>query len=60
MFFIIDVHEEWTWNWENLTKILPKVDFPFHEDNLKVKEVTEEPARNWKTAYLKANIGHGY
>ena len=26
--------------WENLTKVLPEVDFPFHEDNMKVKEMT--------------------
>ena len=48
------------WEWENLTKVLPEVDFPFHEDNLKVKEMTEEPVRNQKTAYLKANIDHCY
>ena len=46
--------------WENLTKVLPEVDFPFHEDNLKVKEMTEEPVRNRKTTYLNANIDHGY
>ena len=35
------------------------MDFPFHDDNLKVKdEMTEEPVQNWKTAYLKANIDH--
>ena len=46
--------------WENITKVLPEKDFPFHEDKPKVKEMTEEPVRNRKTAYLKANINHGY
>ena len=41
-------------------KVLPEVDFPFHEDNPKVKEVTEEPVRNRKTTYLKANSDNGY
>ena len=41
-------------------KVLPEVDFSLHEENLKVKEMTEEPGRNRKTAYLKANIEHGY
>ena len=26
--------------WENPMEVLPKVNFPFHEDNLKVKEMT--------------------
>ena len=47
-------------HWENLTKVLSEVDLPFHEDNPKVKEITEEPVGNRKTAYLKANIDHGY
>ena len=44
---------------ENLTKILPEVDFPFHEDNPKFNEMTEESVRNRKTPYLKANSDHG-
>ena len=32
----------------------------FHEDNPKVKKMTEEPVRNQKTAFSEANIDHGY
>ena len=46
--------------WKNPTKVLPEVDFPFHEDKPNVKEMTEEPVGNGKKAYLKANIDHGY
>ena len=46
--------------WENLTKVLPKVDFSFHEDNPNVKEMAEAPLRNQERAFLKANIDHSY
>ena len=42
------------------TKALPQVDFLFHEDSPKVKEMTEKTARNWKNAYLIANTDHDY
>ena len=47
-------------NWENLAKVLPEVDFPFHEDNLKVKKITEKLVQKPNTTYLKADIDHGY
>ena len=43
-----------------LRKSYKGLTFHLHEDNPKVKEMTEEPVRNWKTAYLKVNIDHGY
>ena len=32
----------------------------FHEDNPKVKKMTEEPVWNQKTAFSEANTDHGY
>ena len=49
-----------TEDWENLKKVLPEVDFPFYEDNPKVKEMAEEPLSNRKMAFVKTNIGHCY
>ena len=36
--------------WENLTKVLPEVDFPFHEDTTKVKEMIAQFFQNY-TSY---------
>ena len=49
-----------TEDWENLKKVVPEVDFPFYEDNPKVKEMAEEPLSNRKMAFVKTNIGHCY
>ena len=38
---------------ENITNVLPEVNFPFHEDNLKLKEMTDEPMQNRKKVFLK-------
>ena len=45
--------------WENLAKALPEVDLSFHEDNLKVKEMTALVSPNTLPLFLDITNNHG-
>ena len=45
--------------WENLTKVLPDMDFPFHENNPKVKELTALVSTITFQHFLDITNNHG-
>ena len=46
--------------WENLTKVLPKVDFPFHEDKPKITEMTTLVSPITLPNFLDITNNHGH
>ena len=46
--------------WENLIKVLPKVDFPFHEDKPKIKEMTTLVSPITLPNFLDITNNHGH